>query len=123
MRNRSKSMLVVLLSVFACMLLVFTVPKKADAASKFITVEEFAKEIADKLIIGPVTGKEKSGYVNALIEVGIIKDGEFKSYTKEITRGEAAALINRADEYLYGDTLDPKLVELALEKRDRKSVV
>ena len=117
MRNRSKSMLVVLLSVFACMLLVFTVPKKADAASKFITVEEFAKEIADKLIIGPVTGKEKSGYVNALLELGIIKDGEFKSYTKEITRGEAAALINRADEYLYGDTLDPKLVELALEKR------
>ena len=88
-----------------------------SAAEKYITITDFALEIAEVIELTTVSGLESSGYVNALVEKGIIKDGDFTSYTKYLTRGDAALLLNRADEYLYGDTLDAELVELALDKR------
>ena len=91
--------------------------KTAEASTKYITVESFVTYITKELGLSSVSGKERSGYVNALIEKGIIKTGDFTSYTKYLTRGDAALLLNRADEYLYGDTLDAELIDLALDKR------
>ncbi|MDF2486725.1 MAG: hypothetical protein K0R46_2893, partial [Herbinix sp.] len=91
--------------------------KTVVAATNYISIEEFAKALAEKVELSPVTGAQGSGYVNALIEKSIIKEGDFTSYTGDLTRGDAAVLLNRADEYLYGDILDPKLVQTALEKR------
>lgn len=90
---------------------------KVEAAVEYITVEVFAKSLAEELGLYPVSGSEQSQYVNTLINVGIIKAGDFTSYTGELTRTDAAVLINRADEYLQGDTLDTDLVTVALEKR------
>ncbi|NLK27892.1 MAG: hypothetical protein GX306_06070, partial [Clostridiales bacterium] len=74
----------------------------------YITIEEFAELIAKKIGLETISDLENAG---------IIKEGDFSNYTKNITRTDAAVLLNRADEYLYGDKLDPNLVELALEKR------
>lgn len=89
----------------------------AEAAVVYISVQSFAKSLAKELGIKPASGTKNIDYVNALKEKGIIKDGDFSSYSSHLKRTDAAVLLNRADEYLYGDTLDPKLVKLALEKR------
>lgn len=92
-------------------------PQEVNAATTYIKVETFAKGLAEKLKLKQIQGSQASGFVNVLLEKGIIKEGDFTSYTEDITRQDAAVLLNRADEYLYGDTLDIELVELALEKR------
>lgn len=92
---------------------------EASAASKYIKPEEFIKVLVEELEL-PVDSI--SSYIDAAIQAGILKeDDEFSS---NLTRAEAAVLLNRADEYLYGDTLDAELVTLALEKRisDIKSI-
>jgi hypothetical protein len=91
--------------------------KPADAATIYITVETFAKALTNELGLTPIAGEQKSQYVNALINTGIIREGDFSSYTKYLTRTDAAVLLNRADEYLYGDKLNSDLVNMALEKR------
>jgi len=91
--------------------------RSASAATTYITVEAFAKALANEIELKSVTGTESSGYVNALITAGILMDGEITSYTKNISRADALVLLNRADEYLYGDTLEAGLVELALKER------
>jgi len=97
---------------------VFTVSdKSASAATTYITVEAFAKMLANEIELKSVTGTESSGYVNALITAGILMDGEIISYTKNISRADALVLLNRADEYLYGDTIEADLVKLALKER------
>lgn len=116
MKNSRKSVLTKLMSAILFMLLLICVPSSAEASSKYISVEDYAKELAKELKLAPVEG-EHSGYVNALIEKGIIKEGDFKSYKSDLTRGDCMVLINRADEYLYGDNLDKDLVQLAIDKR------
>ena len=87
------------------------------AASRYIWAEEFAEVLAKELGLQPVNGAESSGYVNALLEKGILKPGEIANYKSDIYRADAMLLLNRADEYLYGDTLDDDLVQLAIDKR------
>lgn len=91
--------------------------RTAIAATTYITVEAFAEALAKEIRLDETSGNASNGYINALIEKGMIKEGEFTAYTQNLTRTDTAVLINRADEYLYGDKLDEDLVELALEKR------
>jgi len=109
--KRKKGVLVViLLAIISFGSFIATEPWYVSAASKYIKPNEFIKALVEELDLSV-----DSNHVDAAIKAGIVKDGEeFSSY---LTRTEAAALLNRADEYLYGDTLDPKLVELTLEKR------
>ncbi|MBE5967322.1 MAG: hypothetical protein E7255_10260 [Lachnospiraceae bacterium] len=116
MGNEKRSALRISFVLFVAFFLTFTTTT-VSAASTYITVEEFAKELAKEIGLKPADGSEESVYVNALIEKSIIKPEDFSSYKTDLTRTEAAVLLNRADEYLYGDTLDPKFVELTLEKR------
>ena len=83
----------------------------------FITVEEFCKALAKELGLKQVEGEQSSGYVNALIAEGIIKKGDITNYTNEIRRTDLMVLLNRADEYLYGDTIKDSLLQLTLERR------
>lgn len=87
--------------------------KTAEAAAKYITVETLAENVAKEIAVDAVNGS----YAEGLKRIGIIKDGEFSSYDANITRGDAMVLLNRADEYLYGDQMDEKLVQLAIDKR------
>lgn len=64
-----------------------------------------------------VDASQEQPYITAAMTAGILKDGDFEKYTGYITRTDAAVLLNRADEYLYGDTIDADLLEVVLEKR------
>lgn len=121
MRNKGKSMVkLFLIAIVICIMGISKMePAETSAASKYIKPEEFIKSLVKELKL-PVDND--NSYVDAAIKAGIVKeDDKFSSY---LTRAEAAVLLNRADEYLYGDTLDPELVTLALEKRisDIKSI-
>jgi len=115
--NFKKVISIILMAAILATSGVFASDNTAEAAVINIKVDAFAKALANSIGLQPVAGTQKSTYVNALIEKGIIKDGDFTSYTSYLTRTDGAVLLNRADEYLYGDTLDTDLVNLALEKR------
>lgn len=118
MKNIRKRVISLALTLIISLLALYVEPaKEAGASTVYITVESFAKYLTKELGLSSIKGSESSGYVNALIDKGIIVDGDFKSFTGELTRGDAMVLLNRADEYLYGDTLDPELVQLAIDKR------
>lgn len=103
---------VVLLALIGFCNFIIMEPAETTAASKYIKPEEFIKSLVEELEL-PVDNN--NSYIDAAIKVGIVKeDDNFSSY---LTRADVAVLLNRADEYLYGDTLDPELVTLALEKR------
>ena len=88
---------------------------KAEAAAEYITVSSFAESLVSELGLSPEEGTD--GYVNRLIATGIIKDGDFKEYSSNLTRGDMLVLLNRAEEYLNKSTVDADLVNLILEKR------
>lgn len=114
-RNKGMSLILAFVMIFTAFYVIPAQP--VEAATEYITVEAYAKSMAEELKLTPVKGSASSGYVNALLKTGIIKEGDFTSYKSHITRGETMVLLNRADEYLYGDTLDAKLVQLAIDKR------
>ncbi|HWT75759.1 MAG TPA: hypothetical protein VN258_13730 [Mobilitalea sp.] len=96
---------------------IFPAPKAVKAATEYISVEIFVEYLAKELQLDPISGDEVSGYINALKDKGIMKTGDVKNYSNNLTRGDAMVFLNRADEYLYGDTLDADLVQTAIEKR------
>lgn len=105
-------LIVILLVVISLCNFIVREPVEVSAASKYIKPEEFIKSLVEELKI-PIDSN--NSYEDAAVKAGIIaEDNEFSSY---LTRTEVAVLLNRADEYLYGDTLDPELVTLTLEKR------
>lgn len=110
---------------FICLLLITVIlapsvqmtGKNASAATVYISVEDFAKALAKELGLKSIKGDESSGFVNALMKEEIIKKGEISNYTKDITRTDLMLLLNRADEYLYGETLEEELVQLVIDQR------
>jgi hypothetical protein len=89
--------------------------KKADAASFFITVNTFAQALADEIGIQYQAGS--AGAVESLRNVGIIKDGDFSDFNKNLNRGDMLILLNRADEYVNKETVEEWLVSTVIEKR------
>lgn len=88
-----------------------------QAASKYITVKEFAKALATECKLKPVDKPLVDGYVDALMVAGIIKDGDFTKYTANLTRGDATVLIGRADEYLNKPKIKESLIQTVIDKR------
>jgi hypothetical protein len=93
------------------------VPTPSTAAeSKYIKTEDFIKQIVQALKIEVNTAVNET-YINAAIREGILYTDDFKDYSKYITRTDAAVLINRADEYLHGDTVNKDLLKVIVDKR------
>ncbi len=116
-RNTYRRVISLILSVALCIIIIPSNPiKRVEAATTNISVGYFSKLLGKEI---GITAKDNTNisYVNALMEKGIIKEGDFLSYTDWLTRGDAMLLLNRADEYLYGDNLDPELVQTAIDKR------
>jgi hypothetical protein len=90
-------------------------PTKVIAKTDYITVEGFTKLLAEK--IGLSLNDTAKDYISALAEKSIVKDGEFKNVTSNITRTDAAVLINRADEFLHGDKINKTLLDFVQKKR------
>lgn len=120
LKNISKRVISFILTIALSITATNMIPsQEATASSKYITVEDFAKAIAIELGISSldVQGSDKSGYVNALIDKGVILKEDFTSYKAALKRGDAMVLLNRVDEYLFGETLDADLVQTAIDKR------
>lgn len=113
--KRKLSVLIVALTILVTSIYSQT-PAEISAASQYIKVDAFIKQLVVSMKV-KVNTKSKTPYIDAAISAGILKKGQFKKYTSFIARGDAAVLLNRADEYLYGDKVDPKLVKVILEKR------
>lgn len=94
------------------------IPAKSTeaATSSNIKIYNFIK------ILVSATGLEidtaqASPYLKAAMDAGIVREGDFKDDEAYITRMDAAVLLNRADEYLHGDTMDGKLLKIVSEQR------
>lgn len=113
LKNRGICLLLVLTIIFSCIL----IPAQTSAAaSNKIKIYNFIK------LLVPAVGLEvdttaKSPYLKAALAAGIVKEGDFKDYKADLTRVDAAVLLNRADEYLNGDKVDAELLEIILAKR------
>lgn len=112
-KNKRNKIVSLILSLILCTTLTNMIyPADVSAGTSFISVNEFIKRVVNELNL-----TKKKDYIETAVDVGIIKEGEFSTYTKNLTRTDAAIILNRADEYLYGDKLSPELVKMALEKR------
>ncbi len=89
--------------------------QKVEAATAYITVSSFANALADEL--GVLYKEGKAGAVEALREIGIIKEGDFKDYDMNLTRGDMLVLLSRADEYVNMDIIEEWRVNMVMEKR------
>lgn len=89
--------------------------KQQSQEVEYITVNDFIEKLirATKVKLATV----EQPYLVAAYETGILKDGEVTSFNANITREQAALLLNRADEYMHGDTLKEAYVSKILERR------
>lgn len=88
----------------------------AEAAPKYMKVNTFIKHLVQTIDL-KVDTTVATPYIAAALSAGIVKDGDFSDYNSYISRADAAVLVNRADEYLHGNKVDEKLLQMVLEKR------
>ena len=72
--------------------------QRAEAASS-IKVEDYIKYIVQQMK-WQTDGTSEQPYIDAAMEKGILKEGDFKDYTTYLTRTDAAVIANRLDEYI-----------------------
>lgn len=113
--KRIKKTLSLLIVTTLCLLAVADfAPEKAYAAtSKYITIEEFANELAKEIGLEKVS----DGSVEALKSAGIIREDDFKNFKADLKRGDATMLLSRADDYLFGDNIKQELIDHVIERR------
>ncbi|MFV0343873.1 MAG: S-layer homology domain-containing protein [Anaerocolumna sp.] len=120
MKHSKKSINITLLLAIIILLsgVLLPTPPIANAASSSskIKVSDFIRIVVQATGITIDKGKS-SPYLSAAMTAGIVKSGDFKDYKAYLTRTDTALILNRADEYLYGDTLDRKLLKIVMEER------
>jgi len=115
--NMTKNRGISLLLAIVILATTFLLPApSAVAASKYITINAFIKQLVQSIKLEVDTTADTS-YIDAAQKAGIIKTSDFKKYTANITRTDAAVFLNRADEYLHGNTMDSELLKVIIEKR------
>lgn len=98
--------------IIAVTIFIPTPTEATAAASSKIKLYNFIKLAVE------ATGLEvETTYLDAALKAGIIKEDDFSDYSKYTTRTDAAVILNRADEYLNGDKVDPDLLTLVSESR------
>ncbi len=118
MRNnelKSKGIGLIIAAVILLSTLLIPV-QTAGAASKYIKVNAFIKQLVTALKL-EVNNSSANPYIDAALGAGILKESDFINYSSYITRTDAAVLLNRADEYLHGDTINEDLLSIVLKKR------
>jgi hypothetical protein len=118
MRDKKiKHVLLNLLLVLVLLVTSISVPVQAKAATKYITIGQFIKNLLIAMEV-PVASTSIDAYIDAAIEIKIVESNQFSNYSKNITRIDAAVLLNRADEQIHGvDTVDEKKYNAVKEKR------
>lgn len=92
------------------------VNNQANAAINSLSVQAYAKEIAEKIKLASDTTSD-SDCISILKDKGIIKEEDFTDYSSKITRGDALVLLNRADDYFNKTKVSSKRVEEVIKKR------
>lgn len=73
---------------------------KAEETGKYITIEDFIKYIVKEMGWSTDPASEQP-YIDAAMEKGILKEGDFKDYSEYLTRTDAAVIANRLDELIH----------------------
>jgi len=111
LKNKGISLILVIVILATTIFVPAPVGASAATSSK-IKLYNFIK------LTVQATGLEvETTYLNAALKAGIVKEGDFSDYSKYTTRTDAAVILNRADEYLYGDKVDSDLLSLVLSSR------
>lgn len=113
-KNKGLSLLLVMVILVTSILM----PDQhvAAATSSNIKIYNFIKILVPAAGI-KVDTTQKDPYLTAAMAAGIVKEGDFTDDKAYLTRTDAAVLLNRADEYLHGDTVDSKLLSTVISKR------
>ena len=93
-----------------------TVGATSEKTSNNISVNDFVKQLVQTVKL-EVSSDQDTAYIEAAKTAGILKDDDFSDYSENITRTDAAVLLNRADEYLHGDKVKELLLDFVLKKR------
>lgn len=111
----NKGISLVLILIMAISIIV---PQKSveAATNSNIKIYNFIKLLVPAAGI-EVDTTQSSPYLKAAMDTGIVKEGDFKDYKAYLTRMDAAVLLNRADEYMHGDTVGKELLKTVTEKR------
>lgn len=114
MKNKGKQYYIILILLVTALL----VPSELVMAktTQYISIDTFIKLMVNALEL-EVDESSTQSYIDAALKAGILYDNDFKDLNDNITRTDVAVLLNRADEYLHGDTLDANLLDTVLEKR------
>lgn len=105
-----------LLLIVALWSTVFLSIKPVQAATKFIKVNSFIKLLVQGVGL-KVDKTSDEPYIEAIVSAGLMDANYFENYNGYITRTDAAVLLNKADEYLHGNTVKDKLLDTILNKR------
>ncbi len=113
--KRQKLSLLFIIVILATTILIPASSTSAATSSK-IRLYNFIKLTVQALNLEVETGGT-SPYLNAALKAGIVKNGDFSSYTQYTTRTDAAVIVNRADEYLHENAVDADLLNTVLKER------
>ncbi len=113
-RNRGLSL--ILAVVILAITILIPAPGAAAVTSSKIKIYNFIKLVVQAVDL-EVDINSSNPYLTAALKAGIVKDGDFSDYSKYTTRTDAAVLLDRADEYLHGNTVDAGLLNTVLEER------
>lgn len=92
------------------------IPVSSNAASKYVTRSQVIKMILDEL--GETYDKASStSYIKKAKEIGLITNKTFTKYETFANKTEVAMLLVRADEHLYGKTIEEELVDKIIDCR------
>lgn len=115
-KHRGLSLLLTVIVFLSGILIPMPSMAYAASANSNIRVSDFIRIIVQAAGL-EIDETKSSPYLKAAMAAGIVKSGDFKDYKSYLTRTDAAVILNRADEYLYGDTVDSKLLKTVLEER------
>ncbi len=106
------------LVIILIMALSLVIPQKLveAATNSNIKIDNFIKLLVPAAGI-EIDTSQSNPYLKAAMDTGIVKEGDFEDYKAYLTRIDAALLLNRADEYMHGDTVDKDLLQTVIAKR------
>ncbi len=110
-----KGISLVIILIMALSLVIPQKPVEA-ATNSNIKIYNFIKLLVPAAGID-IDTSQSNPYLKAAMDTGIVKEGDFEDYKAYLTRIDAALLLNRADEYLHGDTVDKVLLQTVIAKR------
>ncbi len=94
----------------------FKKPEEVKAAGKYMTAKEFLILLEDEMML-PVEKGNFDSYIEMALFTKIIDKSTFKNYNKNITVAQAATMMAKADEYLFGKKISDEDAKFIIENR------